>query len=87
MKLTHILSLTVAILLASCSGGSSKMDNKEFKIEYEKFTLDNDTKYSSFNFSHSNCSINTEQQNITVWHDTKAPEGKEYSQENDTDFM
>ncbi len=41
MKLTHILSLTVAILLASCSGGSSKMDNKEFKIEYEKFTLDN----------------------------------------------
>lgn len=41
MKLTHILSLTVGALLIGCSGGSSEMQNKEFKIDYEKFTLDN----------------------------------------------
>ncbi|MEP1032594.1 pitrilysin family protein [Ekhidna sp.] len=41
MKLTHILSLTTAIILFGCTGGSAEMDNKEFKIDYEKFTLEN----------------------------------------------
>ncbi len=41
MKLTKILSLVAAIVLIGCSGGKSDMENKEFKIEYEKFTLDN----------------------------------------------
>lgn len=40
MKLTHILSL---IIIASFIGCDTKerMESKEFKIEYEKFTLDN----------------------------------------------
>lgn len=41
MKLTHILSITAAAIIMSCSGGKSEMETKEFKIDYEKFTLDN----------------------------------------------
>ncbi|SNS69136.1 zinc protease [Ekhidna lutea] len=40
MKLTHILSLFIAAAVFSCSAPGS-MEKKEFKIEYEKFTLDN----------------------------------------------
>ncbi|MEO9484497.1 MAG: pitrilysin family protein [Ekhidna sp.] len=41
MKLTHILSFAAAAFLLGCSGGSADMENKEFKISYEKFTLEN----------------------------------------------
>lgn len=40
MKLTQILSLLVAGSMLGCSV-SENMEEKEFKIEYEKFTLDN----------------------------------------------
>ena len=48
----------------------------EFEVQY------NITRYEYFN-----CSINTEQQNITIWHNTKGPKDKKYTQENYTDFI
>lgn len=40
MKFTQILSISLcALLISSCN--TSVMDDKEFKIDYEKFTLDN----------------------------------------------
>ena len=71
------------------------MDHQPLKFEKysitasagENITSKDDTEYSPLNHTYSNCSINTEQQHILIWHNTKAPEGKNYSQENDTDFM
>ncbi|WP_421765306.1 M16 family metallopeptidase [Ekhidna sp.] len=41
MKLTHILSLSLASLLIFSCGSPDNMEEKEFNIAYEKFTLDN----------------------------------------------
>lgn len=41
MKLTRILSMTTAIVLLGSCGTSEDMKEQDFKIEYEKFTLDN----------------------------------------------
>ncbi len=40
MKIKNILPLIMAVLVAGCSN-PDQMDKKEFKIEYEKFTLEN----------------------------------------------
>ncbi|MEO9871477.1 M16 family metallopeptidase [Ekhidna sp.] len=40
MKLTHILSFSIAAMFIGCSS-PERMEKKEFKIEYEKFTLEN----------------------------------------------
>ena len=53
----------------------------------ETITSEDDTKYFPLSHEYSDCSINTELQHIQIWHNTKAPEGKNYSQENDTDFI
>lgn len=41
MKLTHILSLITVVALISGCNQSASMEEKEFKIDYEKFTLEN----------------------------------------------
>ncbi|WP_420318795.1 M16 family metallopeptidase [Ekhidna sp.] len=40
MKLTHLFSILIALILLGCDE-TETMEEKEFKITYEKFTLDN----------------------------------------------
>ena len=68
-------------------------DTHIFDKTYHNTTKGNNTsttdefRYNFTSHEYFNCSINTEQQNIMIWHNTKGPKDKKYTQENYTDFI